>query len=252
LAIQLHRKRLSGLKQDTAKFRYFEGMPDPTSPSAAEDVKAEIAAIKVQITGLDETNKRLSSGLEKLSKDIDDLKIEFSKQITEMKVSFESVKTRLSAALGVAGVLIALVVPVLLKTFTTPAATPAPAVTPVSAPRATPVEMHDLQRQTDKQERQVEKLTDRELWQTLTKLINGVATLINFSPQALEIGDLAKDKMSNYAQVADAAFFEANHKNNELSPFIDVDIHEFIVMHNRGRRSAIWTAPQSASSRSRQ
>ena len=62
LAIQLHRKRLSGLKQDTAKFRYFEGMPDPTSPSAAEDVKAEIAAIKVQITGLDETNKRLSSG----------------------------------------------------------------------------------------------------------------------------------------------------------------------------------------------
>ena len=48
--------------------------------------------------------------------------------------------------------------------------------------------------------------------------------------QEKDKNDLAKDKMRNYAQVADAAFFEANHKNNELSPFIDVDIHEFIVM----------------------
>jgi hypothetical protein len=73
----------------------------------------------------------------------------------------------------------------------------------------------------------------RELWLKLAKLIDGVAVLLNYSPNLLETGDPLKARMNTSAKAADAAFFEANHKNNELRPFIDVNIHQLIGRHNR-------------------
>lgn len=88
---------------------------------------------------------------------------------------------------------------------------------------------------------EVEFNSYRDLWSALTTLSNAVAVLRNYSPQSLELGDPAKEELRVYAQEADNAFFEANRKNNELSPFIDEEVHHLAVQHNRRCKSEINT-----------
>lgn len=73
----------------------------------------------------------------------------------------------------------------------------------------------------------------RELWSKLAKLIDSVAVLVNYSRYSNEAPESLKATKNASAKKADAAFFAANHANNQLIPFIDVHIHELIARHNR-------------------
>lgn len=81
----------------------------------------------------------------------------------------------------------------------------------------------------------------QELWSKLATLTDGVAVLLNYARYTDDLPASLKKDRTAHAKAADAAFFEANHANNRLMPFIDFSIHKQISAHNRQCKEEIDT-----------